>query len=261
MRLDNYLINNNYFSTRNKAQQAIKANRVKVNNKVITKNGYEVSYLDKIEIIPIEYEFVSRGGYKLLKAIKEFKLDFNDKVIIDLGASTGGFTDCSLKFNAKKVYAIDVGSNQLDTTLKSNEKVISIENLNIKDINSDDYKDIDFIVMDVSFISISKLIYKLKEMLKLETKLILLIKPQFEVKNENINKNGLVKNKEVHINIINRIKNEFKDEGIYLNNLTYSPLKGEKSGNIEYLSLFSLENQKNDIDIKKIVDEAYNKIL
>ena len=136
MRLDNYLLNKNYFQTRNKAQQAIKSNRIKVNDKVITKNGYDVSELDKIEITPVEYEFVSRGGYKLLKAIKEFNLDFNNKVVIDLGASTGGFTDCSLKFNAQKVYAIDVGTDQLDKSLKENHKVISIENLNIKDIDS-----------------------------------------------------------------------------------------------------------------------------
>ena len=242
MRLDNYLINKNYFQTRNKAQQAIKTNRIIVNGKVITKNGYEVSELDKIEIIPIEYEFVSRGGYKLLKAIKEFNLDFNDKVVIDLGASTGGFTDCSLKFNAKKVYAIDVGTDQLD-------------------INPDNYLDIDYIVMDVSFISVSKLIFKLKELLKEDVKLILLIKPQFEAMNENINKNGVVKNKDVHINIINKIKEEFLNESIYLNNLTYSPLKGEKSGNIEYLALFSLNNLNNNINIKEIVDEAYNKII
>lgn len=261
MRLDNYLINKNYFQTRNKAQQAIKTNRIIVNGKVITKNGYEVSELDKIEIIPIEYEFVSRGGYKLLKAIKEFNLDFNDKVVIDLGASTGGFTDCSLKFNAKKVYAIDVGTDQLDKSLKNNEKVISIENLNIKDINPDNYLDIDYIVMDVSFISVSKLIFKLKELLKEDVKLILLIKPQFETMNENINKNGVVKNKDVHINIINKIKEEFLNESIYLNNLTYSPLKGEKSGNIEYLALFSLNNLNNNINIKEIVDEAYNKII
>ena len=113
------------------------------NNIVINKSGYEVKNNDSIEIKQIDYEFVSRGGYKLLKAIQEFTLDFNDKIVMDLGASTGGFTDCSLQFGAKKVYAIDVGTNQLDKSLQYNNKVISLENLNVKDINANNFKDID----------------------------------------------------------------------------------------------------------------------
>ena len=261
MRLDNYLLLNNYFQTRNKAQHAIKAKRIKVNDKIITKNGYEINEKDEVIVIPIEYEFVSRGGYKLLKAIQEFNLDFNDKVVLDLGASTGGFTDCSLKFNAKKVYAIDVGTNQLDVSLLNNDKVISIENLNIKDINPNDFNDIDYIVMDVSFISITKLIFKLKELTKENTKLVILIKPQFEVENKNINKNGVVKNKDVHYEVINKVINAFNNESFYLNAFTYSPLKGEKSGNIEYLALLSSKDNNKEIDIKNIINDAYNKIL
>lgn len=263
MRLDNYLVINNYFQTRNKAQIAIKSNRVLVNNIVINKSGYEVKNDDSIEIKQIDYEFVSRGGYKLLKAIQEFTLDFNDKIVMDLGASTGGFTDCSLQFGAKKVYAIDVGTNQLDKSLLNNNKVISLENLNVKDINANNFKDIDYIVIDVSFISLTKLITKIDELMINENiNLITLIKPQFETQNENINKNGVVRNKDVHYSVIINIIKSFENNNIYINNLTFSPLKGEKSGNIEYLACFSKnKNTKKEIDIKNIIDKAYNTLL
>ena len=261
MRLDNYLVINKYFLTRNKAQQAIKSNRIKVNGNIINKSGYEISDIDYVEVISIEYEFVSRGGYKLLKAIKTFNLDFSNKIVLDLGASTGGFTDCSLKFNAKKVYAIDVGSNQLDESLRHNPNVISIENTNAKDLLKNDYLDIDYIVMDLSFISITKLIPKLNELMNDNCLLVVLIKPQFEVENTNINKNGLVKNKDVHFDVIKRIINSFKESNIYINNLTFSPLKGEKSGNIEYLALFSKINNNISINIKDIINQAYNEMI
>lgn len=261
MRLDNYLVNNNYFLTRNKAQQAIKANRIKVNSTIINKSGYDVNEIDTIEVIKIDYEFVSRGGYKLLKAINEFNLDFNEKIILDLGASTGGFTDCCLKFNAKKVYAVDVGTNQLVDSLKNNNKVISIENTNVKDLDYLKFSDINYIVMDLSFISITKLIQKLDQLINNDIKLIALIKPQFEVENKNINKNGLVKNKNIHLEVIKKIINSFNQYNIYLNNLTYSPLKGEKSGNIEYLGLFSKINTNLNINIEEIINQAYANLI
>jgi len=264
MRLDNYLVTNNYFSSRNKAQQAIKNNRIRINNNIINKTGYELKENDHIEIESIDYEFVSRGGYKLLKAINIFNLDLNNKVVIDLGASTGGFTDCCLKFGAKKVYAIDVGNNQLDQSLLNNNKVISIENTNVKSITVDDFHDIDLIVMDLSFISIIKIINKLDELLfnnKIE--LILLIKPQFEVENKNINKKGLVKDKNIHFNVINKIIKNFKERNIFIKDLTYSPIKGEKSGNIEYLAIFSKTdfNKESLLDIKDVINQAYNNLL
>ena len=262
MRLDNYLVINNYFSTRNKAQQAIKSNRIKINNNIITKTGYDINENDIVEVIKIEYEFVSRGGYKLLKAIREFKLNFKDKVIIDLGASTGGFSDCALQFGAKKVYAIDVGSNQLAPILKNIPNIISIENTNVKNIDVNEYMDIDYIVMDLSFISITKLIDVLDKLLfNSNIYLIVLIKPQFEVENENINKNGLVKDKDIHIKIINKIINEFHNKNIYINNLSYSPIKGEKSGNIEYLAMFSKNDSNLELNIKEVVDTAYKNLL
>lgn len=262
MRLDNYLVINNYFSTRNKAQQAIKSHRIKVNNIVITKSGFEIKENDNIDIEKVEYEFVSRGGYKLLKAINEFNLDFKDKVVIDLGASTGGFSDCAIQFGAKKVYAIDVGTDQLAEILKNNPKIISIENTNVKDLNVNIYNDIDFIVMDLSFISIAKLINILDQlMFNQNIYLIVLIKPQFETENKNINKNGLVKDKEVHIKIIDKIIDLFCKNNIYINNLSYSPIRGEKSGNIEYLAMFSKNNIKLELNIKEIVDLAYKNLL
>lgn len=262
MRLDNYLVENGYFETRNKAQQAIKSNRIKVNNKLVTKTGFNINFNDKVDIEKIDYEFVSRGGYKLLKAIKEFNLNFKDKVIMDLGASTGGFTDCAIQFGAKKVYAIDVGSNQLAPILHNNPKIISIENKNVKDLEVDEYKDIDYIVMDLSFISITKLLDILDNLLYNDKILLIaLIKPQFEAENRNINKNGLVKDKKIHINILNKIITSFYDKGMYLNNLSFSPIKGEKSGNIEYLALISKNKSDLIFDIAKIVDLAYKNLL
>ncbi len=250
MRLDIYLVEKKYFATRSRAQNEIKMGHVLVDCKVV-KSSFGVTDTSKIEIIN-KIPYVSRGGLKLEKAIKVFNLDFLDKVVLDIGASTGGFTDCALKFGAKKVYAVDVGSDQLDISLKENPRVVSLENTNILDTNITEK--IDFLVMDVSFVSILKLVDCIKKYLNNENKLICLIKPEFEA--GNMYKKGVIKSKKMHFDILNKVKMDLNDNDLYINKLDFSPIKGGK-GNIEFISLIE-RKRKNEINIKKVIDNAHN---
>ncbi len=249
MRLDLYLTSNGYFKTRSRAQNEIKAGHVLVNSKV-EKASYQVLEDDKIELINL-IPYVSRGGLKLEKAIKVFNLDFNDKVVLDIGASTGGFTDCALKNGAKRVYAVDVGYNQLDETLKCDSRVISLENTNILD--TDIKEKIDFLVMDVSFVSILHLVSAIKKYLTDNNKLVCLIKPEFESKE--LNKKGIIKDKKAHMEILNNVYRSLAENGLFINELDYSPIKGG-SGNIEFISIIETK-YKTNIDIKEVVNNAH----
>jgi len=251
MRLDMYLVNNNYFKTRSRAQQEIKDGHVLVNGK-IQKSSFDVSDNDKIELKDI-IPYVSRGGLKLEKAIKVFNLDFKDKIILDIGASTGGFSDCAIKHGAKLVYAVDVGSNQLDESLRNNPKIISMENTNVLDTDIKD--NIDFLVMDVSFVSIIHLVDAIKKYLNDTNKLVCLIKPQFEA-GQMINK-GVIRDKNMHKEILEKVKNELESNDLYINQLDYSPIKGG-SGNIEFISIIE-NHKKGDINISAVVNNAHKK--
>ncbi len=258
MRLDVFLVENHYVETRNKASQLIKGNKVKVNGKVISKNGYDVSPSDKIEIIKNDIlEFVSRGGHKLEKAINVFSLDFKDKIICDIGSSTGGFTDCSLKHGAKKVYAIDVGTNQLHPSLREDSRVVVLENTNFRFFDKNTFQEkIDYYVCDVSFISIRTILDTLISF-KEDFKIMLLFKPQFEVGPARLNKNGVVAKKEYLVDAIESFLTYLKNNGFHVLNVSYSPILGNKEGNIEFL--FNISNTGKDIsfDPKKLVKEAY----
>ena len=153
-RIDNFLVSNNIFNSRQKAKYAIENGNVYVNNIQITKVSKLVGKEEKVEIKGKTLPYVSRGGLKLEKAIKQFEISLTDKICIDIGASTGGFTDCMLQNKAKKVYAIDVGNNQLDEKIKNDKRVINMEKTNVKDITQGDIEQVDFIGADVSFISI-----------------------------------------------------------------------------------------------------------
>ena len=243
MRLDEYLVENEYFENLEIAKRQIMVGNIIVNEQKIDKPG-EIISLDKIKSIRIKEKdipYVSRGGLKLEKAINVFDLDFKDKIVLDIGASTGGFTDCSLQNGAKFVYAIDVGTNQLDWKLRNDSRVKSIENKHINDLEKKDLQDdIDIIVMDISFISIKKVLYKIKELLKDNGFAIFLIKPQFEAERNEINK-GIVDSLNVHKRVINEVIEEAKIYQLFLENLTVSPIKGTK-GNVEYLARFSNKN-------------------
>ena len=257
MRLDQYLVENEYFENLEIAKRQIMVGNVIVNEQKIDKPGEMIS-LDKIKSIRIKEKdipYVSRGGLKLEKAINVFNLDFKDKIVLDIGASTGGFTDCSLQNGAKFVYAIDVGTNQLDWKLRNDSRVKSIENKHINDLEKSDLNDkIDIIVMDISFISIKKVLYKIKELLKDNGFAIFLIKPQFEAERNEINK-GIVDSLNVHKRVINEVIEEAKINQLFLKNLTVSPIRGTK-GNIEYLAKFS--NKNNFSSTEEIVNRLFN---
>ena len=256
MRLDEYLCENEYFADLEVAKKQIMAGNVIINEQKIDKPGIMIS-LDKIKTVRIKEKntpYVSRGGLKLKKAIDVFDLDFKDKVILDIGASTGGFTDCSLQNGARLVYAVDVGTNQLDWKLRNHNQVVSIENKHINDLEKNEIKDeIDIIVMDISFISIKKVLHKIKEFLSENSYAVFLIKPQFEAEKEYIDK-GIVKNIEIHKKIIIDVVEDAKNYDLFLENLTVSPIKGTK-GNTEYLAKFSKKNIFSDKEIENMINK------
>ena len=259
MRLDEYLVENEYFEDLEIAKRQIMVGNVIVNEQKIDKPG-EIISLSKIKSIRVKERnipYVSRGGLKLEKAIKSFNLDFKNKIVLDIGASTGGFTDCSLQNGAKFVYAVDVGTNQLDWKLRNNSRVKSIENKHINELEKTDLQaDVDIIVMDISFISIKKVLYKIKELLKENGFGIFLIKPQFEAK-RNETKKGIVNDLNVHKRVINEVIEEAKKYQLFLENLIISPIKGTK-GNIEYLAKFSKIDKFSNEEIINKIDNLFN---
>ena len=184
---------------------------------------------------------MSRGGLKLERALEYWNLDFNGKKVLDIGASTGGFTDCALQNGADFVYSVDVGKNQLDWKLRNDERVKSLEEMHIKDLTSGDINDekADYIVIDVSFISLTSVFKYFKKFLKDDGKVIALIKPQFEVGKDKIGKNGIVKEEEYRSEAIKSVIKEALECGFKIIEVIESPITGTK-GNIEYLSLFEL---------------------
>lgn len=241
MRLDQYLVNEKIISGRDKARLEIESGNVLVNSKAVKKPSYKVLDTDKIEFIGVINKYVSRGGFKLEKAINFFNIDVTNKVVLDVGASTGGFTDCLLQNGAKKVISLDVGHNQLDKKLLLDDRVVNLEGINFKDLDEidEDKKSLlksfnyDYIVSDVSFISLTKLIDSFKRVSS-DTKLLLLIKPQFEVGRGKLNKKGVVTDFLLHKEVLENVINSFIAIGFSFFDLTYSPIKGPE-GNIEYL--------------------------
>lgn len=254
-RIDIELVKRGIFETRNKAQNEIKNKIVYCNNVCITKPAFDVTDTDIIEIKGEKLKYVSRGGLKLEKAIKEFKIDLKDKTLIDIGSSTGGFSDCALQNGIKKVYAIDVGTNQFDKTLRLNNKINLYENTDFRNIDNNIINDANIASIDVSFISVTKLTNKLKELTNLK-EIICLIKPQFECGKETSDKyKGVPLNKEVHKSVIENVIKSFKDNNYYINSLTSSPIKGG-NGNIEYLAYFKRDKEKS-INIEEVVNKAF----
>lgn len=251
MRLDQFLFEKGYFETRNKAKAAITEGHVLVNSKPILKPSFEILGDEAIELQDV-CPYVSRGGYKLEGAIKAFNLDFKDKVVLDIGASTGGFTDCAIQNGARLVYSVDVGTNQLHESLKNNNKIISMENTNILDLepNTLDPKP-NIIVMDVSFVSIEYLMPGISKFILDDTIFVCLIKPQFEVGNIKM-KNGIVKDKNIHIKVINNVRLDLNKYNLDIFKLITSPIKGS-SGNKEFLALIK-KGYNNDLNIIKSIE-------
>ena len=238
-RLDLILVEQELLETREKAKREIMAGNVIVNEQVVTKAGMMFKDDDDLNIrIKNKLKYVSRGGLKLEKAIKTWNLDFKDKLVLDIGASTGGFTDCALQSGAKYVYSVDVGKNQLDWKLRNDERVFSMEEMHIKDLEEKDInnKKVDFIVIDVSFISLTKVIPYFERFLAENGKIVMLVKPQFEVGREKIGRNGVVENEEYHDEAIKKVISFSKECGYELIGVEDSPIRGAK-GNKEFLML------------------------
>ena len=258
-RLDVFLTEN-FNLGRQKAAELIKLKAVTVNGKTVLKAGHKLKADDEVEILYNPFKFVSRGGLKLEKAIKVFNLNINGLVCADIGASTGGFCDCMLQNNAKKVYAIDVGTNQLHKSLIENSKVVNIEKTNFRYFDVNSIEKVDFAATDVSFISLKYILNNMHFILKQNAAAVVLVKPQFEAGKENIGKNGIVKDARVHENVICDLRESAKKEGLAMCALCPSPITGG-DGNREYTALFITggEVAVSDGDIEKTVKEAFAK--
>ncbi len=243
------------FCSREKARYYIKTGDVSVNGTVIEKPSYDVSEKDGVEIRD-SIGFVGKGGLKLKKAIESFRLNFFDKTVLDVGASTGGFTDCALQNGAKKVYAVDVGHGQLDPKLASNDRVVNFEGRNILDISPENIDKTDIVVSDVSFVSIKKLLFHISNFIDEYGQIICLVKPQFEVGKKRL-KNGVVSDEKTHVEVVSDILDYAESLGLTVSGLDFSPIKGGE-GNIEFL-LYLTKNSalKTTTDIKTTVRKAH----
>lgn len=235
IRLDQILFDRKLAESKSKAQAMIMAGQVFVEGKVINKSGYNIKPDAKIKIKDIGPEWVSRGAYKLIKALDENNIKVDNKTCMDLGASTGGFTEVLVKRNAKKVFAVDVGTNQLHEKLKKMKEIVNIEKTNARYLTKDLITEfIELLVCDVSFISLKKVILPCLNFLKKNSVIIVLIKPQFESK-KNETKKGVVKDSEIHLRICNEIKKWFENEcNCEVLKIIESPITGPK-GNKEFL--------------------------
>ncbi len=236
IRLDKLLHERKLTESREKARALIMAGKILVNKEKADKPGTMYNEDVEIEIIGEKLRYVSRGGLKLEKALEVFPINLENKVLLDIGASTGGFTDCALQNGSAKVYAVDVGYGQLDWKLRSDERVITMERTNARYLEKEMFPDeIDFVTTDVAFISLTKILPAIKRVLKSDQgEAVVLIKPQFEAGREKVGKKGVVKDPAVHIEVIDKIINFSKEEGFIIKGLTFSPIKGPE-GNIEYL--------------------------
>jgi 23S rRNA (cytidine1920-2'-O)/16S rRNA (cytidine1409-2'-O)-methyltransferase len=237
-RIDVLLVEKGFFDSREKARKSLMAGLIFVDNIRVDKPGEKVKRYANIEVKGDTMPYVSRGGLKLEKAISEFGLNLDNKVAMDVGASTGGFTDCMLKNKASKVFAVDVGYGQMAWTLRTDPRVICMERTNIRYVKPEDIGEkLDFASIDVSFISLKLVLPVVKNLLKIHGEIIALIKPQFEAGREKVGKKGVVRNSEVHLEVVQGIVSYACGIGLMLNGVTFSPIKGPE-GNIEYLAHF-----------------------
>ena len=265
-RLDKVLTDLGYFETKSKASAAILAGNVMIGTEVITKAGYQIDTAKEYDFKIRSMPYVSRGGFKLKKALDSFDINVAGRICLDAGASTGGFTDCLLQNNAKFVYAADVGYGQLDWKIRSDKRVKTIEKTNLRTCTKEDiYAEheplADLLVSDLSFISLEKVLPNLKILLNPDFhEMICLIKPQFEAGKDLVEKGGVVRDKNTHIKVIQNVINCVKNLDYIIKGLTYSSVKGP-AGNIEYLIWFSTDGNNDSYEnIEAIVDCAHKQL-
>ena len=260
-RADVLLVEKGLIDSREKAKRLIMEGKVFIGTDRVEKPGTQLKEEEKIYIKGLEDTFVSRGGHKLEKMIDDYDIDLTDAVCVDIGASTGGFTHCMLKHGAKKVYAIDVGYIQLDYKLRMDERVVSLERTNIRYFDKEIIEeDVSFISIDVSFISLELVLPVAKDILGPEGEIVALVKPQFEAGKGKVGKGGIVRDKKVHIEVIEKIIDLAGELGFNIKVLTNSPIKGT-SGNIEFLIYLSNYGESSrTFDAKEIVNKAYENL-
>lgn len=258
-RIDVLCVQQGLFESRNQAQRAIMAGIVRDENDYIDKPGTKIPVDTKLFIKGEKLRYVSRGGLKLEKAINLYHLDLTNVIMIDIGSSTGGFTDCALQNGAKKVYAVDVGTNQLVWKLRNDERVEVMEKYNFRYAKLEDFKYgmPTFASIDVSFISLRHMFNALKNVLAPQGEIVSLIKPQFEAGKDDVGKHGIVKDPKVHKRVIEEVIGYANENGFALKGLTFSPITGGE-GNIEFLGYFVNNKQDNaEVSIDDVVSEAH----
>ncbi len=259
-RLDSVIFSKGYSESREKAKALIMAGVVYVNNQKADKPGMTVKETDKIEVRENPLQYVSRGGLKLEKAMKNFPITLEGKICADIGASTGGFTDCMLQNGAKKVYAVDVGYGQLAWKLRNDERVVNLERTNFRYVTKEQIpEELSFASVDVSFISLSIIIPALRPLMCYNGQAVCLIKPQFEAGREKVGKKGVVRDPAVHKEVILKILDVMLNGGFSVLGLEFSPIKGPE-GNIEYLIFVQKTDSpvlSESVDVDKLIEESH----
>lgn len=260
-RLDVLLVKKGLFSSREKARASIMAGEIFVDNQRVDKCGEKVKESSNIEFRGEKLPFVSRGGLKLQKAVKNFNIDLKDKTCLDIGASTGGFTDCMLQSGAKKVFSVDVGYGQFAWKLRTDPRVVCMERTNVRYLEPEDVgESSDFASIDVSFISLKKVVPAVLNLLNENGRIMALIKPQFEAGREKVGKKGVVREKSTHEEVVKEIAEFVQGQNTKIIALDYSPIKGPE-GNIEYLIYFTKEKDYiqtySENDIMNVVNSAH----
>lgn len=266
IRLDELLVNKNLVEDIEKAKRLIMAGVVFSDQTRLDKPGMQVNETLPVYIKQKSKSYVSRGGLKLEKAIQSFSLNIENKTLIDIGSSTGGFTDCALQNGAKLSYAIDVGYNQLDWKLRNDNRVVVMERTNFRYVTEEMLKlgKPNLASIDVSFISLKLILPVLKNLLAKENDVVALIKPQFEAKKEQVGEGGIVRDKAIHLEVLEKITAFAKEEGYQLVDITYSPITGGH-GNIEFLAHFKCDSIASEYDhstdLQKVVTEAHKQLM
>jgi len=258
-RVDVLMAKNGLATSREKAKAMVMAGIVFVGGQRVDKPGTELPEDVQIELKGQSMPFVSRGGLKLAKAVDAFSLAFKDKVVADIGSSTGGFTDCALQNGARRVYAVDVGYGQLDWKLRTDPRVVSMERVNARYLKEESLPErVDFIVSDVAFISITKIFAAMLAILKEDGQVLSLIKPQFEAGREHVGKKGVVKDSAVHRQVLEFVLSQAENVGFHVLGLDYSPIRGPE-GNIEYLAWLGLQEDTGidwQLELERVVQNA-----
>ena len=258
-RIDLLLVEQGFFDSREKAKRAIMAGIVHNDHEIIDKPGTKVPVDMKLFVKGSVMPYVSRGGLKLEKALKYFDITMTDRVMVDIGSSTGGFTDCALQNKAKRVYAVDVGTNQLVWKLRNDPRVVVKEKTNFRHATTDlfEYELPNIATIDVSFISLKLIFEPLKDILNDGDDIVALIKPQFEAGREDVGKKGIVKDAKIHQRVIENVISYANECQFIIQNLTYSPITGGE-GNIEFLAHFKVGGTNSLLQVEQVVQEAHD---